>query len=253
VNAPAKAAPPILFCGDAHGKFGHILEAAKAFPSSPVVLLGDLELLRSMDEEFEDVAARLWFIHGNHDADSPELWERIVDSRLAARNVHGRVMKLPGGTRLAGLGGIFRSSIWYPHPTPQVNVAPRFRSLKDHARATPQQARWRDGPHLKNHASIYPSDVARLSALRADVLVTHEAPGYHAYGFECLNVLARALGVRFAVHGHQHDCIDSSTKWEAQGFRTFGVGLRGVTAIDSLGNAEVVVVGEKDHLSPRIC
>ena len=248
----AKADPPMLFCGDAHGKFEHILKAARAFPASPVVLLGDLELTRSMDEEFGEISSKLWFIHGNHDADLPEYWERIVDSKVAPRNVHGRVAKLPGGSRLAGLGGIFRSSIWYPHPTSQVNVAPRYKSLKDHARATPKEARWRDGPHLKNHAAIYPIDVARLAALRADVLVTHEAPGYHPYGFECLNGLARALGVRFAVHGHLHDCIDSSAMWEAQGFRTFGVGLRGITAIDSLGNAEVVIAGERDHLSPLI-
>ena len=244
----AKSARPTLFCGDAHGQFGHILNAARMFPDSAIVLLGDMELTRPMDAEFAEIGTRLWFIPGNHDADSPALWERIVDSKLARRNVHGRVARLPDGTRLAGLGGIFRSSVWYPHPSPQVNVDARYKCQREHARFTPPSSRWRDGPHIKNHAAIYPNDVAHLSALRADVLVTHEAPGYHPFGFERLSAPARALGVRFAVHGHQHDCIDSSTSWESQGFRTFGVGLRGITAIDAEGNAQTVVAGEKDHL-----
>ncbi len=129
-----KAAEPTLFCGDPHGQFAHILDAAKHFPASPVVLLGDLELERSMDEELEEVASRVWFIPGNHDADSVEQWEKIIDSKLASRNVHGRVVKLRDGTRLAGLGGIFRTSIWYPHPTPQVNVEPRYTNAKEHAK-----------------------------------------------------------------------------------------------------------------------
>ena len=247
----AKAISPTLFCGDPHGQFAHIIQVAKQFPTSAVVLLGDLELARSMDEELEEIAGRVWFIPGNHDCDSPELWERIVDSKLASRNVHARIAKLPDGTRLAGLGGIFRSSIWYPHPTPQVNVEPRYKNQKEHSKSTPQSARWRGGVHLKNQAAIYPDHTVRLAAQRADVLISHEAPGYHPYGFECLSELARRLGVRFSVHGHQHDCVDSSAVWEAQHFRSFGVGLRGITAIDSTGNAQVVVAGERDNLRPH--
>lgn len=242
-----KQAAPILFCGDAHGRFAHILAAAREFSKSAVVLLGDLELERPIDEELAEIAGRVWFVHGNHDVDRPELWERIVDSKLAIRNVHSKVVRLPNGSRLAGLGGIFRSSIWYPHPTPQVHVEARYTDRRAHARSTPPGARWRGGPHLANHAAIYPSDVGRLSAQRADILVTHEAAGYHPFGFERISQLARELRVRFAVHGHQHDCIDSSAMWEAQGFRTFGVGLRGITAIDAMGNATVVVPGERDH------
>ncbi len=36
------------------------------------------------------------------------------------------------------------------------------------------------------------------------------------------------MGVRTTVHGHQHDCIDSSARWAEQGFESYGVGLRGV-------------------------
>ncbi len=41
------------------------------------------------------------------------------------------------------------------------------------------------------------------------------------------------MGVHMTVHGHQHDCIDSSAHWEAQGFKSYGVGMRGVMALDA--------------------
>ena len=45
----------------------------------------------------------LSFIHGNHDTDSDSNWSNLWESRLAERNIHGRVVTLPDGTRLAGL------------------------------------------------------------------------------------------------------------------------------------------------------
>ncbi len=60
------------------------------------------------------------------------------------------------------------------------------------------------------------------------------------------------MGVHVTVHGHQHDCLDSSRRWAAQGFKSFGVGLRGITAIDAAGNASVIVAGAVDeHRSHR--
>ena len=82
--------------------------------------------------------------------------------------------------------------------------------------------------------------------MRADVLITHEAPGYHRNGFEILDTLAQSMGAKVAVHGHHHDRLDSSGRWSRQGFRSFGVGLRGITAIDGDGNATVIVPGELD-------
>jgi hypothetical protein len=77
--------------------------------------------------------------------------------------------------------------------------------------------------------------------------VTHEAPGYHPHGFSILDTLARSMGVKVSIHGHHHDRIDSSDRWSAQGFKSFGVGLRGITSIDAGGNAEVIVPGELDE------
>ena len=73
------------------------------------------------------------------------------------------------------------------------------------------------------------------------------APAYHPNGFAILETLAQSLGVKVAVHGHYHDALDSSSRRETQGFKTCGVGLRGITAIDPDGMERVVVPGELDH------
>jgi len=70
---------------------------------------------------------------------------------------------------------------------------------------------WRDGqkPNPSLHAAIYPDDVAALSKLRADILVTHEAPGCHPYGFAALDDLARSMRVARSFHGHHHDDLSA--------------------------------------------
>lgn len=245
---PARRPGPVLYCGDPHGSFRHIIEAAGHTRASAVVLLGDLEPSRALHEELAPLAnsgTELYFIHGNHDADSDVLAERVWGSTLAERNVHGRVVTLPDGTRLAGLGGVFRGgTVW----DPTSSSAPAFRSRTEHARATPRQDRWKGGPHRKHLGTIYPEDVDRLADLHADVLVTHEAPGYHRHGFAVLDTFAQVMGVRVVVHGHHHDRLDSAAAWDAQGFKSFGVGLRGITAIDVEGRTQVIVPGELDDV-----
>jgi predicted phosphodiesterase len=236
---------PVLYCGDPHGAFRHIIEAAGHTRASAVVLLGDLEPARALHEELAPLTGlgtALHFIPGNHDADSDALAEGVWGGKLAARNVHGRVVTLPDGTRLAGLGGIFRAAVW----NPATSKEPAFRTREEHARATPRQHRWKGGPPRKHLGTIYPEDIDHLAELHADILVTHEAPGYHQHGFAMLDTLAQVMGVKVAVHGHHHDRLDSSATWGAQGFKSFGVGLRGITAIDVEGCATVVVPGELD-------
>jgi predicted phosphodiesterase len=242
---------PILFCGDPHGEFHHIIDAADRTTASAVILLGDMEPQRPLHVELAPLIERsvpLWYVHGNHDADSDELWMSVWGSELADRNVHARVVELPNGLRLAGLGGVFREAVWYPSPSAAREGAPAFRSMREHAKSTPRQNRWGgDGPPRRHWASIYPEEVDRLADLRCDVLITHEAPGYHPSGFELLDTLAQSMGAKVVVHGHHHDRIDSSDRWAQQGFKTFGVGLRGITAIDAEGNAEVIVPGNLDE------
>jgi predicted phosphodiesterase len=238
---------PVLFCGDPHGKFDHIVRTAQELHASAVILLGDMEPQRSLNDELGRIADRVWLIHGNHDADSDELYERVWDSKLASRNVDGRVVVLPNGLRLAGLGGVFRETVWHPTAASARGGEAAFRSRKEHFRATPRQDRWRGGPHRKHAGTIYPDELDKLVTMRADILITHEAPGYHPNGFEILDTLAQALGVKVSVHGHHHDNIDSSALWERQGFKSFGVGLRGITSIDASGKAQVIVPGELDE------
>lgn len=240
---------PILYCGDPHGHFHHIVEAVATTNASAVVLLGDLEPKRSLAAELAPIVARgvqTWFIHGNHDADTDACWELVGSAEVASQNVHCRLVKLPNGQSLAGLGGVFRKSVWYPKPGTEQDCPPVFRGRVEHAKATPRQDRWLGVHHHRKHfGTIYPEEVERLADLRSDVLITHEAPGYHPNGFETIDSLARSMAAKVVVHGHQHDCIDSSYRWASQGFRSFGVGLRGVTAIDADGNAEVIIKGEE--------
>ena len=66
---------------------------------------------------------------------------------------------------------------------------------------------WRDGlrPNPSLHAAIYPADVEFLSRQRADILITHETPSCHPYGFEALDELAKSMRVVRTFHGHDHD------------------------------------------------
>ena len=125
----------ILLCGDPHSQFGQILRAAQDLKPMAVILLGDLQALRPLHEELEAIRYRTWFIHGNHDTASESAFEAVFDSQLANRNVHGRVITLPDGTRLAGLGGIFRASVWRPP------AAPIYDGAQMHATCTPRQDR----------------------------------------------------------------------------------------------------------------
>jgi predicted phosphodiesterase len=238
-----------LYCGDPHGKFRHILDAVDRTNAAAVVLLGDMEPSRPLEEEMAPLAARgvhWYFIGGNHDADSPELVDRVWNENTNEHNIHGRVVALPDGTRLAGLAGVFSVAVWHPDPASPRGGAPTFRTRAEHAIVTERQDRYRGGHHFKHWGAVYPAELDSLADLQADVLVTHEAPGYHPNGFDILDTLAQSMGVKVTVHGHHHDALDSSARWTAQGFRSFGVGLRGITAIDAKGTATVIVPGERD-------
>ncbi|MBA3599098.1 MAG: metallophosphoesterase [Methylibium sp.] len=226
----------LLLCGDPHGHFDHIVRVAMETRASAVILLGDLQPRRPLHLDLGPVAHRTWFIHGNHDTDSEDGFRHVWDSEMADRNLHGRVVTLPDGTRVAGLGGVFREKVWYPP------AEPRFQDAALHAHATGPWDRWRDGPPLRHWSSIYPQSVDALAALEADVLVMHEAPSCHPNGFELLDDLARAMKVRTVFHGHHHDRLDYSAGWSKLGFQAFGVGLRGITAADG----QPLVAGELD-------
>ena len=216
-QAHAAALHRLWFLGDVHGEFRHIglalAQAAKAgaFPSW-LIFLGDVEIFDStLREIMAPVRARfpelrVAFIHGNHDADTHENWACLHDCGDAVA-LHGRVVDLDG-IRVAGLGGNFMGRIWAPPSNP---------TFANKAEATKRGAyAWREGhePSPKLHGAIYPDDVAALARLRADILVTHEAPSCHKYGWEAPDQLARDMRVIRSFHGHTHD--DLSEQYATQ-------------------------------------
>jgi predicted phosphodiesterase len=100
----------ILFCGDPHGHFGHIIDAVQEHQPAAVILLGDLQAQRPLEVELASILDKteVWFIHGNHDTDSEADHDNIFSSKLANRNLHGRVVEI-AGQRIAGLGGVIFS------------------------------------------------------------------------------------------------------------------------------------------------
>ena len=72
--------------------------------------------------------------------------------------------------------------------------------------------------------------MATLSKLRADILVTHEAPSCHPHGFAALDELVRSMRVVRSFHGHHHD--DRSAQYmlgrEQRGFDARAVDYCGI-------------------------
>lgn len=228
----------ILFGGDPHGNFKPALKAVETYSPQAIILLGDFDLARSLDEELATILDKteVWFIHGNHDADQDCWYDRLFASKLAHRNLHGRVAQIDG-KRVAGLGGVFREKIWRPP------ALPKFRSPKDLLNVCGKGERWRDGIPRKHHASIFWQHYVSLQSQQADILVTHEAPSCHRFGFPELDKLAQALGVQAMFHGHHHE---QYTKTINQGkILVHGIAKAGIS--DEYGN--VLVPGIPD--TPR--
>lgn len=205
----------ILFCGDPHGKFDHIIQRVLQTLPAAVIMLGDLSLSKPFDETFAPILdlTDIWFIHGNHDTD-----EVLYHDHLFAcpeRNLHGRHVEIDG-FKIAGLGGIFRGQVWYP---PEL---PRFMTREDFIAHCGKGNLWRGGLPRKHRSSIFPEDIQCFDSLKADILVTHEAPIDHPHGFQAINELAQSLEVKTIIHGHHHDpFVYGSQNYVNVGFRDF--------------------------------
>jgi hypothetical protein len=55
------------------------------------------------------------------------------------------------------------------------------------------------------------------------------------------------MHAKVTLHGHHHDCIESSSRWQAQAFKGHWVGLRDITVIDDKGVATVVSPDEQNN------
>lgn len=220
----------IWFLGDVHGDFRHIgLALQRQRPEvTPrwLVFLGDLEIFdRSLGEIIAPLRAafpstRVAFIHGNHDADEHENWERLHDAGDAVP-LHGQVVELDG-VKVAGLGGNFLGRVWSPPEAPK--IAGRQDATYRHPNLVKRGQR--HAPSL--NGAIYKDEVDALARLDADILVTHEAFSCHHHGWEALDQLARDLQVVRAFHGHTHD--DRTDQYrehrERLGFEAVAVNFR---------------------------
>lgn len=210
----------IYFAGDPHGDFKPINRAVEAERPEGVVLVGDFDLETPLEQALGSWANELaWWIHGNHDADQEHWYDNLFDSNLADRSLHGRVVEI-GGLRVAGLGGVFREKIWHP------DVGVQFRTRREFMYAVGAGNKWRGGLPRKHRASLWWEDYERLFDQRADILVLHEAPSAHRYGFKVLDELAEAMRVSLVVHGHHHEDYQATLP---SGIRVIGVGLAGVS------------------------
>lgn len=229
-----KDLPDIFFCGDPHGTFDQINEAARLYSPDAMVILGDLQPPAPLHEVLEEALAHtdIWWIPGNHDTDSDEFYDRLWRSELAGHNLHGRVACV-AGMRIGGLGGVFRGQIWMPDGNPNYYSPATF------MRRVGQGNVWRGGVPRRHRSTIFPSVFGNLQRQKADILVTHEAPSCHKKGFSALDRLARTMGVRWFFHGHQHE--DRAYGLQGSIF-TRAVGYQGVVNL----KGEVVVAARLD-------
>ena len=151
----------LMFFGDPHGDFEPIVETVERVRPQAIVLLGDLQANRPLHVELAAIRSltETWFIHGNHDTDAESYFDHLWGCELADRDLHGRVVQI-AGFLFAGLGGIFRESVWDAAvPTNQARLA----SAHALRRATPAAERWRGGVSLRHRSTIFPEEGTHLA------------------------------------------------------------------------------------------
>ena len=82
----------------------------------------------------------------------------------------------------------------------------------------PTSGRIADGASVEREVGF---KLDAMADMQADVLVTHEAPTSHKYGFPEIDLLAEAMGCQLVVHGHVHADYEAVLP---SGIRVVGVG-----------------------------
>lgn len=216
---------PILFAGDPHGNFSPILRACLERPAGALVIVGDCDCAQPLPRIMAPALDAGWSVHwilGNHDTDTEHGFDHLVTHHPQG-DLGLRVTEIEG-LRIAGLPGVFKPRVWYPRADqPHEPIEPpRFPTRQDFMAALRPDQLWRGGMPLWHRDTIFPEDLDRLSGERFDILVAHEAPTSHPYGFAVLDDLARQAGAWLVVHGHHHDSYD---RVMPNGIRVIGLGL----------------------------
>lgn len=213
----------IVFAGDPHGEFAPLINAVRKCRPEAVVMLGDYDLDRPLEDYLRPIAdmTEVWWIAGNHEFECPKRHRFLFQSAFAGSGLHLKVREV-AGLRIAGLSGIFLGRVWYPPRQP------KWRSKKHYLGRLPAHIR-KNGLSLKYQSAIWHDELERLKRLKADILVTHEAPRSHPHGFVAIDELARALQVGKVFHGHLHEHYSASI---GGGIMVHGVGDRMVVDLN---------------------
>ena len=205
--------PPIVIAGDPHGSFSPILRRCASLEPGTLILLGDCELRLPLRQVLAPLFRAGWNVHwiiGNKDAETAIAYDNLVTD-YPEGDIGGRVLEL-GTLRIAGLGGVFKPRIWYPRPDePNHRIEPaRFTTRRAFLDSLPAREHWRGGLPLWHRDSIFPEDIAALAQHRFDVLLTHEAPSCHRYGFAAIDQLAEQASAQWIAHGHHHESYSAT-------------------------------------------
>jgi len=185
----------ILMFGDVHGNMGHILPAVLKEKASAIILLGDIQAEKPLHIELKEVMeiTEVYWIPGNHDNDSKEDYANLFESELADRNINGKIVEIDG-LRVAGLGGIFREHIWRPVPVTAEPIHVSYAAFEEHLKEKYRYGKISKQKRMnelsKHMTTIFYEDWINLYGQEAEILVTHEAPSCHPFGFEAIDVLA---------------------------------------------------------------
>ena len=97
--------PEIFFCGDPHGEFSQILSAARDYKPAAMVILGDLQPSKPLEEVLAEAMAftEIWWIPGNHDTDSDAIYDNLWKSPSTA--LAGAAPLVRASYRASGLPG----------------------------------------------------------------------------------------------------------------------------------------------------
>lgn len=174
----------------------------------------------------------IYFIPGNHDYDRQEHYDNLFNSSLAKNNLDGKVVEI-AGVKIAGLGGVFKGKVWHP------DTGVKWTKREDLLHFLPSNVS-NGGIPRHYECAIWYEDYERLADLKADVLVTHEAPSCHRHGFEELDLLAEIMGVKHIIHGHHHLHYNAHLE---SGISVSGAPLRGVVDI----NGSLVAGGKNGY------
>ena len=189
----------ILFAGDPHGNFKPLISAVIRHRPEAVVLLGDYDLDKPLEACLHEIIGltQIWWIAGNHDFETPDKHHFLFNSTLAHNHLHLKVRHI-AGVRIAGLSGIFLGRVWYPPKIPKWTGKQHY--------INSQRPHFRNGDlPLKYQGAIWHDELHELAKLKADILVSHEAPRSHKYGFSVIGDLASAMGAKHIFHGHLHE------------------------------------------------